>query len=144
MKRNDPIGFSLISLSTEQFALLEEDVDIKDMFNIQTQIRFGASQENRYIQAIIKFKFEAKDRPFIVLEVASIFSVREEDWDSLINNEKDSIVFPRNFVLHLSILTVGAARGILHAKTENSTYHNILLPTIDVASLVKSDIIISL
>jgi hypothetical protein len=37
------------------------------------------------------------------------------------------------------MLTVGTARGVLHAKTENTKYNRYVLPTINVASMIKND-----
>lgn len=142
MSNNDPIGFFLVNLSTDQFALLKEDVNIKDRFDIQTQVRFGVSNDDKLLAVLVKFRFEQNRKPFIILEVSSKFKVRDEDWASLTDEKGENIAFPRNFILHLTVLTVGAARGILHAKTENSIYHSILLPTINVNELIDSEKII--
>ena len=41
---------------------------------------------------------------------------------------------------HLSVITVGTARGVLHAKTENTPFNKFVLPTINVTELVKEDV----
>ena len=44
---------------------------------------------------------------------------------------------------HLIVLTIGTVRGILHAKTEGTKYNSYILPTINVAELIKTDIVFS-
>lgn len=44
---------------------------------------------------------------------------------------------------HLTTIMVGTARGILHAKTENTLFNQFLLPTIDVTELVTDDVIMT-
>ena len=42
-----------------------------------------------------------------------------------------------NFIRHLSAISIGTARGILHAKTENTAYNKYFLPTININELVS-------
>jgi hypothetical protein len=39
----------------------------------------------------------------------------------------------------MGMITVGTCRGILHAKTENTKFNQFLIPTINVAELIKED-----
>lgn len=39
------------------------------------------------------------------------------------------------------MLTIGTARGVLHSKTENTTFNQFLLPTLNVNELVQKDVI---
>jgi len=41
------------------------------------------------------------------------------------------------------MLSVGTARGILHAKTENTPYNEFIIPLINVTEAVKADIELS-
>jgi len=41
---------------------------------------------------------------------------------------------------HLSVMTVGTARVVLHTKTEGTFFNRFLLPTINVPELVTDDI----
>ena len=50
------------------------------------------------------------------------------------------VSFPKGFMAHLAVITVGTTRGVLHAKTENSKFNKYFLPTINVNELVKNDI----
>ena len=53
----------------------------------------------------------------------------------------DIYKLPSGFVCHLAMLAIGTARGVLHAKTENTLFNKYLIPTINVAELIKDDII---
>lgn len=142
MKNNDLISFTLAGLSTEQFAILEDTGSYRDELDLQTSLKFGVDNSKKQIVVFSKFRFEHAKNPIIVLEVSSVFKIKEYSWNDLINDNE--IKFPKNFILHLAMLTIGAARGILHAKTEKSNYHSVLLPTINVNEIIGNDLVVVL
>ncbi|MPN63841.1 hypothetical protein SDC9_211608 [bioreactor metagenome] len=50
------------------------------------------------------------------------------------------LLVPKNFMQHLAVITIGTARGILHAKTENTPFNQYVLPTINVSEMIKDDV----
>lgn len=59
--------------------------------------------------------------------------------------QKDgSYLVTQGLATHFAVLTVGSARGILHAKTEGTIYNQYLLPTIDIKEMIQEDIILHL
>ena len=86
------------------------------------------------------FRFEVKSQPFLLLEAGCIFGVSPQSWESFIQPDAKIILIPEGFLTHLSVITTGTCRGILHSKTEGTAYNRFLLPTINVTELVKGDI----
>ncbi len=59
------------------------------------------------------------------------------------NPEKKEFLLPKKLMVHLTVLTIGATRGILHAKTEGTIYNEFVLPTVNVDALINGDLIFS-
>jgi hypothetical protein len=139
-----PIEFALLRIVTEQFATLEENFVEKEDINLGVNIKFGVDAPQRAITVRVFIRFEIKSQPFLLLEAGCIFGVSPESWQSFIQSENKAILIPEGFLTHLSVITMGTCRGILHAKTEGTGYNKFLLPTINVTELVKGDITLPL
>ncbi len=139
-----PIEFALLRIVTEQFAILEENFVDKEEINLSVNIKFGVDALQRAITVRIFMRFEIKGQPFLLLEAGCIFGVSPQSWESFIQPDEKTILIPEGFLTHLSVITTGTCRGILHSKTEGTGYNRFLLPTIKVTELVKGDITLPL
>ena len=138
MENNFNIGFSLFQIVTEQFALFEENYSEKNKINLGTDLTFGLNKENKVFIVTAKFTFEMKKKPFMTIQVSCFFEINDKNWIEFI--ESDKITFPKPFVSHMAMLTVGTTRGILHNKTENTIFNNYILPTTNVAEIIADDV----
>ena len=138
---NDVVNFSLKQIRTEQFAIFPENGNSAENLELRTELNFGLDKENRIIQVRVKVVFENEGLPFILLEVACFFEIIPESFACFIINEEGKLVVPCGLVKHFSVLAVGTTRGVLHTKTENSEYNKFLLPTINVNSMIKEDLL---
>jgi hypothetical protein len=133
------INFALRNITTEQFAILE-DVKINlQKIRLNSNLRFAANEKDKVIAVFSNFTFESEETPFLIIETGCHFNIKPEEWKQMLNEETNSLQVPKGFLSHLSMLTVGTARGVLHAKTENTKYNRYVLPTINVASMIKND-----
>ena len=136
------IKFNLIKVTTEQFAALDIPTeDQKIVFN--SSFKFGLSFEEKRIGVFTNFSYLTDKMPFLLLESGCHFTIEEGYWDKISNKETKSALLPKGFVSHLLMLSVGTARGILHAKTENTPYNEFIIPLINVTEAVKADIELS-
>ncbi len=135
------IGFSIIQISTEQFALLPEAYQVSEPAQIQHELSFGIDKENKriYVKKTARFHHVENNHPFIIIVVSCQFQVNPDDWKML--EEANKIVLPQSFGLHLGMLVIGTLRGVLYTKTENTIFNQFILPTIDVTALVPNDMI---
>jgi hypothetical protein len=135
------IGFSIIQISTEQFALLPEAYQVSEPAQIQHELSFGIDKENKriYVKKTARFHHVENNHPFIIIAVSCQFQVNPDDWKML--EEASKIVLPQSFGLHLGMLVIGTLRGVLYTKTENTIFNQFILPTIDVTALVPNDVI---
>jgi len=128
------IGFRLIKIVTEQFAVIEQEINEQEI-TLQAAIDFGIDAQNKDMGCFCRFKFNTGDKTFIVIDLKCEFKVRKQEWETFVS--ENSIMFPAGFLRHLATITVGTTRGVLHAKTENTPYNKYFLPTINVNDFVK-------
>lgn len=132
------IAFKIIGIRTVQFAILEDNFDEKKKNQIITDLEFDINKECHQINVQTSFTFKAANKPFIILQVRCSYKASEDSWKNCIF--ENSIIFPKDFMTHIAMMTIGTARGILHSKTEGSLFNRIILPTINVTELVIEDI----
>lgn len=138
---NQNIGFALRKISTEQFAIIEDEFTEGNEVDLKTNVKFGIDTEKRGLSVMSQFTFKNGVSPFLLVEVGCFFEIHEDSWDSFYDSEKDRFVFPRAFISHLVVITIGTTRGVLHSKTEGSKFNGFLLPTINVNELIDNDLI---
>ena len=67
----------------------------------------------------------------------------EKDSFALFQNKKSKAYkLPKGLLTHLSVITVGTARGVLHAKLEKTKFEHFILPTMDISDLLEDDLVI--
>lgn len=139
MKENK-VGFGLLKITTEQFAIIESSFIDSEKIQLGAGIEFGIDNNHKVVACIVRFELMIKNSPFLIIHVRCDFGIEAKAWSEFICNEKNSICFPKGFASHLAILTVGTARGVLHAKTENTKFNEYFLPTINITDFVKEDV----
>jgi len=142
MKTNPlPIKFTLAEIKVEQFAIFPENFKTKKAVQMKTDLQFLVCKEEKSIRVVLGFTYEQQGKAFMKIEVSCIFRVMPEDFDTCINAEAKKIVFPKEFMRHLTMLSVGTVRGILFAKTEGTEFSKFILPTINVTEMITSDVV---
>lgn len=139
MEEKNKIGFSLIQIKTDQFALFEENHLDKGKINLNTDLTFGLNAEDKVFLVTTKFTFEMKKKPFMSIQTSCFFQIEKTAWDGFTIGNKT--IFPKNFVTHMTMLTVGTTRGVLHSKTEDTIFNQYILPTANVVEMVKGDVV---
>jgi len=143
MENINQINFALRSITTEQFAIIENAFDkSKENIELGNGLRFGFNLEKRVISVLLSVNFSQDKNPFLILEIGCFFEIKNEHWDNLYNEEIQEIKLPLDLARHLVVLAMGTLRGVLHAKVENTSFNKFMLPTINVTALVKEDIVI--
>ncbi|AND65184.1 hypothetical protein AX766_12715 [Flavobacterium covae] len=139
METKKSISFRLLNIVTEQFATFEID-NLPDANDLQTDLQFSINPDNRLVACKMKFQFLHEKQPIVVLTVICNFDIEESSWNSNVISGK-KITLPKHFLEHLCVITVGTSRGILHTKTENTTFNRFIIPTLNVSNLVAKDVV---
>lgn len=131
-----------MKITTEQFALIQDSFTEGAPIRIGTNIRFGVEKKAKMIAVFASFTYESNEKPFIIIEAGCHFQINEDAWNDMFIQEENTLKVARGFMCHLTVLTVGTARGILHAKTESTSFNRFALPTINITELIKDDVVI--
>jgi hypothetical protein len=137
--KSQSIEFALKKVTTEQFAIIEEGFNEKGKIRLNTSLRFAADDEKKLIAVFTSFIFDSDKKPFLIIEAGCHFSIQNSAWLEMFKPEINTLIVPKGFLTHLTILTIGTSRGILHAKTEGTCFNKYVLPTINVTLLIKED-----
>lgn len=139
-----PIGFVLADIHTEQFAIIETAYKESEAENIQlhSSFKFGFNEADKAILASPRFSFEQDSTSFLILEVACIFKIEDASWLKIYNEKAKSATLSKGFAAHLAAISVGIARGVLHAKTEQTPFTKFMLPLINVAENITEDVVL--
>jgi|TARA_B110000908_G_scaffold30968_1_gene36787 hypothetical protein len=137
MSKEKAIGFQLVDITTEQFAMVKENYTKETETSLKTGIDFKIDIENNIIGCDASFIFSQEEKMFLLLEVGCHFNVKKKDWEGFETDGK--LVVPKYFLEHLAVLTIGTARGVMFAKTENTQFSQFIVPTINVTLLIKED-----
>ena len=140
----ETIGFLLNKIVTEQFAVIESAFKDGDDVQFGINSKYGIFDDEKVLSVFIAPAFYQNKQPFLVLEVICHFEIEESAWNEFLNKDKSKLTFPLNFVRHVTMLAVGTARGILHAKTENTPFNEFILPTINLNETIKSSVVFNL
>lgn len=135
---NAIINFSLLKIKTEQFAIFEENFNKNEVINLITNLSFGLNSNDKVFLVTPKYTFENEGKPFMAIQISCFFKIEDTTWDSF--KIKKKIIFPKDFVAHMAMITVGTSRGILHTKTEGTVFNEFVLPPMNVAEMVGEDV----
>ncbi|MDZ7898735.1 MAG: hypothetical protein U5N85_12050 [Arcicella sp.] len=138
-KEDKTIGFEITQIATEQFAIITEVFQEGKDVQINHELNFGIDKINKRMLVRKTARYHHIDSsPFMIITVSCQFSISNNDWQYLENIETDEIIIPRTFAIHLTMLTVGTLRGILHAKTENTQFNRYIFPPFNVEKLIPN------
>jgi hypothetical protein len=142
MKKEKNYAFALKSIKTEQFAIIEDCFKNGEKVELNSNVGFAADKATTTIAIFTGFRFEQNNIPFLLIETSCYFQIGEANWNTFSNNA--SLIMPKGFMQQLLSLAIGTARGVLHSKTENSTFNRFVLPILDAANLIKEDVVLDL
>jgi hypothetical protein len=136
-KNNTQVGFALQGIKTEQFAIFEENYAPKKETGLGTELQFKLDQTNKQIGVFIGFEFMQGKKVFLKIQVSCHFKIEESSWTSFV--QENSLTVPKGFLAHLAMITTGTTRGVLFAKTEATPFSKFIVPTLNVAEMIKED-----
>lgn len=131
--------FRLRKIKTVQFATIGEAPEEGEI-EITAGIDFAIDAKNHQISCTTRFEFLFDGNRFIILSVTCDFEVGPDTWKNRIKTDEQKHSFDANFMQHLGVVTVGTARGVLHAKTEDTDFNKFFLPTVNVTQIVPEDV----
>lgn len=138
MENKLTVNFQLLEIGTSEFAIIDSVGINPKKIKFNTGLQFGVSDANTEIMCNVIIEFFSDEQKLLLkLRTENQFKVKPEDWTAF---ENDNILtIPKGFLVHIAMISVGSARGILHCKTENTPFNVFVLPLVDVAAMIVED-----
>lgn len=136
-KENSQVGFALKGIKIEQFAIFEESYAPKKETNLGTELQFKLDAAHRQIAVFLGFEFMQGKKIFLKIQVSCHFKIEENSWEFFIQENK--VLVPKDFLIHLSTITISTTRGVLFAKTEATEFSKFIIPTLNMMEMIKED-----
>jgi len=134
------VGFALAKITTEQFATIDDNLPQQGAeIGIEINFRFSVSENKKMIGVFVNFAFQSEGKQFLIVEGGCHFKIKPEDWTDMLSANQTELTVSTGLLRHLATITVGTTRGILHAKTENTSFNKYHLPTINVTEVIDKD-----
>ncbi|MGB3183335.1 MAG: hypothetical protein WBB45_18235 [Cyclobacteriaceae bacterium] len=137
------IGFSLEKITSEHFTIAEDAYRTEKRTKMQIDFEYGANYQSHTVSVYLDVRFLQDTISFLILKTGCHFTLSESARAAFLSDDNDRLILPREFIRHLLMLSIGTARGVLHAKTEQTELNHILLPAIDVNEIIDGDVILS-
>lgn len=131
--------FQWVAINAERFTVFEEHFSPKKKVELRSNCEFMLDAEAKRLAVFMTFNFDCAQNTIIELEVNCHFEIDKNSWTNFYQD--DAIRIPLGFARHLCMLTIGTARGILHSKIENTSFKSFILPSINLAELVKEELL---
>lgn len=143
MASDKNISFLLKDIHTVEFATFEECYDEAEKIDIDQEFGFGVNIDESSIAVKYSTVFNCNKKAFIKLEVVCEFTIEKDSFNSFQNKKSKAYKIPKGLLTHLSVITVGTARGVLHAKLEKTKFEHFILPTMDISDLLEDDLVVN-
>lgn len=141
MKQESPIHFALADIRTKEFAAFPENFTNDKAVEIGTGVSFTVDNlENNILLTDLTVDCSIQEKNFLKIRVLFYYRIEKQSWENL--KKENVLIFPKNLVTHLSLLSLGTLRGILFEKihTDETSLSKYILPLINISDLINEDV----
>jgi hypothetical protein len=105
---------------------------------LNTNIELKINNDKHQIGLFLTIQFFQNDKLLIKSETGNHFVIEENKWNEF--KIENKIIIPKDFISHLAMISIGSMRGVLVAKTENTSLSKLILPTLNVQKMFQKDV----
>jgi len=132
------IQYYLKDIDESQFAVFPENFVEGKEVAVFAKMNVASNNDGTSLKCDSRLELKQDDNMFIVSEIACKFAVTKESWEDVDEKKK---MLPSGFIRHLTSIAIGTQRGIIIARTKESSIHKFILPPIDLTKVVKDDFV---
>ena len=133
------IAYRIVQVAVEDFKMLPQQLNEKEELGINTSFSFQANFDIKCIRCLSSFVFTKGADKLIELKLSCVFSIEPSMFESLYNADKTQLTVEAYFCRYMATIAVGAARGVIAAKTQGSSLEDVVLPPINLMETIKTD-----
>ena len=132
------IPYKIARLETRQFAIFPEKFNNQEDVGVNSAYEFSISTDQTAIRCRSTFHYFQGETVLMILELNAFFAIAPEGMVEIQN--KGSV--PVDFLRYMGTIAVGAARGVIHSKTEGTVLNAVVLPPINLVEIIKEDLLV--
>ena len=132
------IPYKIARLETRQFAIFPEKFNNQEDAGVSSAFEYSINTEKTVIRCRSTFHYVQGENVLMVLEMTAIFSIAPEGMEEIQKNGS----IPVDFLRYMGTIVVGAARGVIHTKTEGTVLNAVVLPPINLMEIIKEDLVV--
>lgn len=129
------ISYRIKSIKTSQFAMFPEKYVNGESVDMHFQINFNVPKTLDSLKCSLKIDYVQNDNLLMTIVTECGFGINEEGIKEIREKKKIDV----DFLRYIASITVGAVRGIIAAKTENTVINGIVLPPVNLTEFLKDD-----
>lgn len=133
------IGFRIQHIETLQYAVLQENVE-ESKLAFAISFSYGLDAFSKIVRTMFRYELMHEEKPALLIEIAVDFGIEPVSFDEKIR-EASGYRISTGLAIHLAMIAVGTARGILHEKTKDLALNKYPIPTINVTQTINNDIV---
>lgn len=133
------IAYRIVQVAVEDFKMLPQQLNEREKLGINTSFSFQANFDIKCIRCLSSFVFTKGADKLIELKLSCVFSIEPSIFESLYNTDKTQLTVEAYFCRYMATIAVGAARGVIAAKTQGSSLEDVVLPPINLMETIKTD-----
>lgn len=130
------IPYRIKQIVTKQFAYFPEKFVNGKGIELNVGFDFKVHADLKNIMCISKFSYSQEENLLMTTEIECIFDISSEGFQQLQKEKKVSA----SFLQYLATIATGTARGIIHSRTEGTVINSIVLPPINLTTIIKEDL----
>lgn len=132
------IQYTISQIKTPQFAIFPEKFVNGRKANIQASISFTVPKDLHQIRCSLDIKYVQGEDLLMTTVIECYFTISPEGISTIKSEGKIEVGFLR----YIGTISVGTARGVIAAKTENTVLNILVLPPINLVNMIKEDMVL--
>ena len=133
------IAYRIVQVAIEDFKMQPRQLNEKDELGINSSYSFQANFELQCVRCLSSFVFTKDDEKLIELLLSCVFAIEASTFESLYDESKQHLTVEAYFCRYMATIAVGAARGVIAAKTEGTPLAEVVLPPINLMEAIEND-----
>lgn len=133
------IPYIISRIETTQFAIFPDNYINGQQVLVNTNCGYNVRSELNQVRNVINVNYTQNEKLLLVVQIACYYDIAPEGVESIRAEGK----VPVDFLRYMGSISVGAIRGVIHAKTEGTVLNPVVMPPVNLEEMVKNDLMLS-
>lgn len=134
------IPFRIVQIVTSTFEQHSASFEVGIDIQINSGYNFAVNEIAHRVRCESLYTYLQNEVEILNLKLVCIFEVEPSAFFAL--KKDNSITVSVEFLRYMATISVGTARGIIHARTESTPLSNVVLPPINLVEIIKEPLVV--